>query len=332
MGFVKKIKTSSYFSRYQVKFRRRREGKTDYYARRRLIQQDKNKYDSKKYRFVVRRTNKRIITQIIYATIKGDRVLCQADSSELEKYGLEAGHTNYASAYATGLLCARRLLTELGMADMYKGVEAADGEFFDVTEKGINETRRPFKALLDVGLVRTTTGNRVFGAMKGAVDGGIHIPHNTKRFPGYHVEKAQVTTGKRGKVVKEGKAQGTYDAKEHRDHIYGLHVQTYMDKLKKDNPARFKKQFSRWEKALTTAKVNSLEALYKKVHQAIRQNPKRVKAARKDAPVRKQISKEKGSLVLQNSKGKKWLRQFKLTRVQRKERVAAKIQRALQKK
>jgi hypothetical protein len=105
-----------------------------------------------------------------------------------------------------------------------------------------------------------------------------------------------------------------------------------MDKLKKDNAARFKKQFSRWDKALTAAKLNSLEALYKKVHQAIRQNPKRVKAARKDAAVRKQISKEKGSLVLQNSKGKKWLRQFKLTRVQRKERVAAKIQRALQKK
>lgn len=80
MGFIKTIKTTAYYSRYQVKYRRRREGKTDYYARRRLVQQDKNKYDSKKYRFVVRRTNKRIITQVIYATIKGDRVLCQADS------------------------------------------------------------------------------------------------------------------------------------------------------------------------------------------------------------------------------------------------------------
>jgi len=332
MGFVKTIKTSPYYSRYQVKFRRRREGKTDYYARRRLIQQDKNKYDSKKYRFVVRRTNKRVITQIIYATIKGDRVLCQADSAELRRFGLEAGHTNYASAYATGLLCARRLLNQLGMADMYKGVEAADGEFFDVNEKGINENRRPFKALLDVGLVRTTTGNRVFGAMKGAVDGGIHIPHNTKRFPGYHIEKAQVTTGKRGKVVKEGKAQGTYDAKEHREHIFGIHVQTYMDKLKKDNATKFKKQFSRWAKNLETAKVNSVEALYKKVHQEIRKNPVRVKAEKKSAPVRKQITKANGELVFQNSKNGKWRRQFKLTREQRKARVAAKIQKALQKK
>jgi len=37
---------------------------------------------------------------------------------------------------------------------------------------------------LDIGLVATTVGNRVFGALKGAVDGGLDIPHNTKRFPG----------------------------------------------------------------------------------------------------------------------------------------------------
>jgi large subunit ribosomal protein L5e len=111
MAFIKQVKTKSYYKRYQVKNRRRREGKTDYYARRRLIQQDKNKYDTKKYRFVVRRTNRRIICQITYATILGDNVLCQADSQELRKFGLEAGLTNYAAAYATGLLCSRRLLT-----------------------------------------------------------------------------------------------------------------------------------------------------------------------------------------------------------------------------
>merc|ERR1712228_224504 len=51
--------------------------------------------------------------------------------------------------------------------------------------------RRPFKAYLDVGLVRTTTGNRVFGAMKGACDGGLYIPHNEKRFPGHRIEKKE---------------------------------------------------------------------------------------------------------------------------------------------
>lgn len=333
MAFVKTVKTSAYFSRYQVKYRRRREGKTDYQARRRLIQQDKNKYESKKYRLCVRRTNSRIIVQIIYATIQGDRVLAQADSFELRKYGLEAGLTNYAASYATGLLLARRLLTDLGMADLYKGVEAADGEFFDVHEKGINEDRRPFRALLDVGLIRTTTGNRVFGALKGAVDGGIHVPHNTKRFPGYHLEKKEAVAGKRGKaVIEKGKAAGAYNAKEHRDHIFGAHVQTYMDLLKKENKDRFKKQFGKWEAALTKAKVNNLEALYKKVHAEIRKAPKRVKVEKKSPAVRKQITKAKGQLVFQNSKNKKWLRQYKLTNEERKARVAAKIQRAMQKK
>lgn len=331
MAFVKVVKTTAYYSRYQVKYRRRREGKTDFYARRRLIVQDKNKYESKKYRLVVRRTNRRIITQITYATIQGDRVLCEADSRDLKKYGVEAGLTNYAAAYATGLLLARRLLADLGMAELYKGVESADGEFFDVYEKGVNEDRRPFKALLDVGLVRTTTGNRVFGALKGAVDGGIHVPHNTKRFPGYHVEKAQATTGKKGKVVEKGKAQATYNAKEHREHIFGAHVQTYMDTLKKNNKERYTKQFSKWDAALTKAKVATLEALYKKAHTEIRKAPKRVRGEKK-APVRKQITKANGSLVQQDSKGRKWLRQFKLTKEQRTARVAAKIQKALAKK
>ena len=37
MGFLKVIKNNTYFKRYQVQFRRRREGKTDYYARKRSV-------------------------------------------------------------------------------------------------------------------------------------------------------------------------------------------------------------------------------------------------------------------------------------------------------
>jgi hypothetical protein len=43
MPFHKVVKSSAYFSRFQVKPRRRREGKTDYYARKRLVAQAKNK-------------------------------------------------------------------------------------------------------------------------------------------------------------------------------------------------------------------------------------------------------------------------------------------------
>ena len=47
MPFVKTVKSSAYFSRYQVKPRRRREGRTDYYARKRLVAQAKNKVRSR---------------------------------------------------------------------------------------------------------------------------------------------------------------------------------------------------------------------------------------------------------------------------------------------
>jgi len=238
------VKTKAYYKRYQVKNRRRREGKTDYYARRRLIQQDKNKYDTKKYRFVVRRTNRKIICQVIYATIQGDRVLSSANSTELKRWGLDSGLTNYAASYSTGLLVARRLLGELKLGDKFKGVENIDGEYFDIMSKQVEQ--RPFKAYLDVGLVRTTTGNRVFGAMKGAVDGGLYIPHNNKRFPGHHIEKVSETKTKKGKVAEKGKATTTWAPKEHRDHIFGNHVQGYMDFLKKEKKERYATQFSRW--------------------------------------------------------------------------------------
>ena len=64
----------------------------------------------------------------------------------------------------------------------------AIGEDFNVTPS--DGARRPFKAIVDVGLTRTTTGARLFGVMKGALDGGIDIPHSEKRFPGFSKEKA----------------------------------------------------------------------------------------------------------------------------------------------
>ena len=176
MAFVKVLKNKAYSKRYQTKNRRRRQGKTDYYARKRLVVNDKDKYDSKKYRFVVRRTNKRIICSIVYATIEGDKTMCTADSAELAKHGVKNGLTNYASAYCVGLLLARRLLQQKEMAEMYKGNDKVDGTYYSVGDPDKMGDRRPFKAYLDVGLVRTTTGNRVFGAMKGACDGGLYIP------------------------------------------------------------------------------------------------------------------------------------------------------------
>ena len=73
------------------------DGKTDYRARIRLINQDKNKYNTPKYRFVVRFTNKDIVAQIVSASIAGDIVKASAYAHELPQYGLTVGLTNYAA-------------------------------------------------------------------------------------------------------------------------------------------------------------------------------------------------------------------------------------------
>ncbi|XP_024024612.1 60S ribosomal protein L5 [Morus notabilis] len=250
MAFVKAQKTKAYFKRYQVKFKRRREGKTDYRARIRLINQDKNKYNTPKYRFVVRFTNKNIIAQIVSASIAGDIVLAAAYSYELPQYGLEVGLTNYAAAYCTGLLVARRVLKQLEMDGEYEGNVEATGEDFSVEP---TENRRPFRALLDVGLIQTTTGNRVFGALKGALDGGLDIPHSEKRFAGFSKDSKQL------------------DAEVHRKYIYGGHVAAYMRTLAEDEPEKFLAHFSEYLKRGIDA--DNLEELYKKVHAAIRADP-----------------------------------------------------------
>ncbi len=103
-----------------MKYKRRRQGKTDYRARLRLTTQDKNKYNTPKYRMTVRFSNKDITCQIQYATIAGDVVVAAAYSHELPRYGLKQGLTNYAAAYCTGLLLARRVLTKFGLADTYQ--------------------------------------------------------------------------------------------------------------------------------------------------------------------------------------------------------------------
>lgn len=58
MARVKFTKNKAYSRRYQTKWRRRREGKTDYQARKSMVTQDKRKYNSPKYRLVVRFTNR----------------------------------------------------------------------------------------------------------------------------------------------------------------------------------------------------------------------------------------------------------------------------------
>ncbi|KAL6906675.1 hypothetical protein GGI43DRAFT_420722 [Trichoderma evansii] len=274
MGFRKVVKSNAYYSRFQTKYKRRREGKTDYYARKRLITQAKNKYNAPKYRLVVRFTNKDIIMQIISSEISGDKVLAAAYAHELKAYGITNGLTNWSAAYATGLLIARRVLSKLGLDKTFVGVEEADGEF-TLTESAETDDgeRRPFKAFLDVGLARTSTGARVFGALKGASDGGIFVPHSEKRFPGYDIESKEL------------------DAETLRKYIYGGHVAEYMETLADDDEERYNGQFVKYIE--NDIEADGLEDLYTEAHKAIREDPfKKAEGEKKTKEEWKAISKQ----------------------------------------
>jgi len=259
--------------------------------------------------------------------MQGDKVLCAAESDELRNFGLTAGLTNYASAYCTGLLLARRLLKQVGLDDLYKANDKIDGNYFNVDDD-IQGDKRPFKALLDVGLAPTTTGARIFGVLKGACDGGINVPHKRKRFPGYQKAVVEEIKGKRGKVVDSEKTEAKFDEKVLAAHIYGKHVSEYMNKLKKEDPGKFKRQFSRWEKCLTSAKVKTCEDLYKKVHSQIIAKPQRTKKAGNKKPT-KTVVTPGYARVFKDSKGRKWIRHFRQNCDDRKERVNNKIAAAL---
>jgi large subunit ribosomal protein L5e len=247
------LKNKAYFKRFQVKFKRRREGKTDYGARQQLIWQDKDKYGTPKYRMVVRITNKRIICQIFYARIIGDICVASATSQELPQYGLKVGLTNYSAAYCTGLLLARRVLKTMKLDGIYGGLEEATGEVYNVEQ--VKGKSHSFRCFLDTGLARTSSGANIFGALKGAVDGGLEIPHSTKRFPGHNSQ------------------DDSYKPEVHKARIFGRHVADYIKQLQDDgDEERLKRQFSDYLANKVTSAA-AIEQMYKDTHKAIRANP-----------------------------------------------------------
>jgi large subunit ribosomal protein L18 len=135
-------------SRYCTAYRRRREGKTDYNARRALIV-------SGRPRVIVRSSLKNVIVQTVTARPDGDRVVVSAHSRELaRKYGWKAARGNLPAAYLTGLLC---------------GLKARS--------KGLKE------AIPDIGLHSPSKGARVFAALKGFLDAGVHVPYSEEKLP-----------------------------------------------------------------------------------------------------------------------------------------------------
>ena len=133
--------------RYHLEFRRRREGKTDFRHRKKLIA-------SGLPRAVVHCTSKNTTIQFINFDLKGDTVSASATTKELAKLGWTKATGNTPSAYLVGYLAGKR-----------------------ASEKGISN------AVLDIGLRPPVKGSKVFAALKGMLDAGIEIPHGEDVIP-----------------------------------------------------------------------------------------------------------------------------------------------------
>ncbi|CAE8592101.1 unnamed protein product [Polarella glacialis] len=243
MAFVKILKNTAYFKRFQVAKRRRRQGKTDFHARRKMVRQDKNKFNNRKYRLCVRFTNKRCICQAMYATLKGDIVVAAASSHELANFGIPMGY-----------LVLPRALKKFGLDEKFKGKEEIDGEEYHVEDE--ENEQRPFKCILDVGLRRTLS------ALARAA-----LRHSAKNFPGF-------------KAAEEKGAESEYDAEAHKDRIFGNHVKEYMEMLQEEDPTKYEAHFSKFIAAGIDAE--KMEEMYTEAHEKIRENPDNEAAEKKD--------------------------------------------------
>ena len=141
--------------------------------------------------------------------------------------------------------------------DVVSTTNEENGKTYYVSE--LDESgKKPFRALLDIGIKNTTTGARIFAALKGAADGGLDIPHSNKRFPGYSRDTK------------------TFDAEVHKGHILGEHVADYMREMEEDDEENYAKHFKMYIDADKDA--DDLEEMYESVHASIRKDPSRDKA------------------------------------------------------
>jgi len=251
---------------------------------------------------VVRVTNRDVIAQVVAADLTHDVIIASAYSHELARYGVKLGLTNYAAAYCTGLLLARRINSKYKLP--YEGKTAADGDSYKVTENITDEEApKPFKALLDIGLARTTSGARIFGVLKGACDGGLDVPHNDHRFPGSKRDNGEWQTS----------------PEVHRKYIFGVHVAEYMKHLQENDEEAYGRQFKRFVDAGLTA--DKLEGLYKKAHAAIRADPFK----KRDAKELGYFGTRKTAKPAKVEK-KNWRKFTKLSKAQRTNRIRQKLQ------
>ncbi len=144
---------------FTVPFRRKRQGRTYYKKRMRILM-------SSRPRFVVRKSLRDMKASIVEYGVKGDKVILTVSSKALKNFGWKGDNGNLSSAYLVGFLAGKKSV-----------------------EKGIKE------AIFDLGFSNSVRGSRLYAALAGAIDSGLKIPFDQEILPskerisGEHIAK-----------------------------------------------------------------------------------------------------------------------------------------------
>ena len=134
----------------RLRFKRRRDGETDYRRRMKLLRGETP-------RAVVRISNTQTICQLVEFNPDGDIVIASVNGKALvEKYSWpeDASRKSIPASYLTGFALAKNAIST--------GHKSA---------------------ILDIGLSASSKGSRVFAALKGMIDAGLEIPHGEDVLP-----------------------------------------------------------------------------------------------------------------------------------------------------
>ena len=140
----------AYGKSQRLRPKRRRQGKTDYHRRLRLLR-------SGAPRAVVRVSNTQVICQLVSYNPNGDIILQSVNGKSLtDSYSWpeDASKKSIPACYVAGYALGK------------KAISAGNHE-----------------AVLDIGLAASSPGSRVFSALKGMVDAGLEIPHGSSVLP-----------------------------------------------------------------------------------------------------------------------------------------------------
>ena len=140
----------AYGKSQRLRPKRRRQGKTDYHRRLRLLR-------SGAPRAVVRVSNTQVICQLVSYNPEGDVILQSVNGKSLtDSYSWpeDASKKSIPACYVAGYALGK------------KAISAGNHE-----------------AVLDIGLAASSPGSRVFSALKGMIDAGLDIPHGTSVLP-----------------------------------------------------------------------------------------------------------------------------------------------------